>query len=354
MHDLSGAIDCDLHPDLPPVAALLPYLDGHWADAMVERGIESLETASYPPNIPFVTRPDRRALLGTGVEGLRGATLDPWGLSAGILNPLFGAHLVFNADMAVALCRALNDWIAEHWLDRDSRLRASMLVPLQSVPDAVAEIERRAPDPRFVQVLVPATWEVPYGRRSLWPVWEACARRGLPIGIHAGSAHRHPPTSLGWPSYFAEDYAAQSLGMQAQLGSLIAEGVFQHLPDLKVVLIESGVTWLPAYLWRLAKFWRGVRSEVPWLRESPATIARRHIRLTTAPFDAPEDAATVAKLIDQIGGEEMLLFASDWPHWQWDGAAPPLPAGLSAEAARRIAQDNPRETYPRLSATVPA
>ncbi|WP_270935275.1 amidohydrolase family protein [Falsiroseomonas oryzae] len=354
MHPLTGAVDCDLHPDLPPVAALLPYLEGHWADAMVERGIESLETASYPPNVPLAARPDRRPLLGTGVAGLAGATLDAWGLSAGILNPLLGVHLVFNQDMAVALARALNEWIAREWLDRDARLRASIVVPLQSVPDAVEEIERRAADPRFVQVLVPAMWEVPYGRRSLWPVWEAAARHRLPVGIHAGSAYRHPPTSLGWPSYYAEDYAAQSLGFQSQVGSLITEGVFQQIPDLTVVLIESGVTWLPSYLWRLAKFWRGVRSEVPWLAESPAAVARRHIRLTTAPFDAPEDADTVGRLMDQLGSEEMLLFASDWPHWQWDGAAPPLPAGIPPALAAKLTRANPRSTYPRLAAEVPA
>jgi uncharacterized protein len=214
----------------------------------------------------------------------------------------------------------------------------------------VEEIERRAADPRFVSVLVPATWEVPYGRRALWPVWEACARHRLPLTIHAGSAFRHPPSSLGWPSSFAEDYAAASLGFQSQLGSLITEGVFGQFPDLTVVLAESGVTWLPSYLWRLAKFWRGVRSEVPWLRESPAEIARRHVRLTVAPFDAPEDAATVARMVEQLGGEEMLLFASDWPHWQWEGDAPPVPAGLT----RRVTHDNPRMAYPRLAETVPA
>jgi predicted TIM-barrel fold metal-dependent hydrolase len=338
---LAGAVDCDLHPAIPPVAALLPFLDGHWADAMVERGIESLEGASYPPGAPISARPDRRNKLG--LDALR-ETLDRWGLAAGILNPLIGTHLVFNADMAVALTRAANDWIAAEYLDHDKRLRASILVPLQSIPDAVAEIEHRAADPRFVQVLVPAMWETPYGRRALWPVWEACAKHKLPLGIHAGSAYRHPPTSLGWPSYHAEDYAAQSLGFQSQVGSLITEGVFQEFPNLTVVLIESGCTWLPSYLWRLAKFWRGVRSEVPWLTESPATIARRHIRLTTTPFDAPPDA--VEKMLAQIG-EEALLFGSDWPHWQWEGETPPL-------LAPRMARENGLATYPRLNATVPA
>ncbi len=55
-----------------------------------------------------------------------------------------------------------------------------------------------------------------------------------------------------------------------------------EFPRLKVVLMESGVTWLPGWMWRADKTWRGVRAEVPWLGESPAAYAREHVRLTVA------------------------------------------------------------------------
>ena len=96
--------------------------------------------------------------------------------------------------------RALNDWIAKEWLDRDPRLRASIVMPMQSTEYAVDEIERCAKDKRFVQVLVLAMQEVPLGRRQFWPIYAAAERHGLPIGIHAGSAYRNPVTSLGWPT----------------------------------------------------------------------------------------------------------------------------------------------------------
>src|SRR5215468_5400297 len=165
--------------------------------------------------------------------------------------------------MARAFARAINDWIAKEWLDRDPRLRASIVVPLQNVEFTVDEIERCAVDPRFVQVLVLAMGEVPLGRRHFWPVYAAAERHRLPIGIHAGSSYRHPVTAgVGWPSYYTEDYAAQAVGFQSQLTSLVCEGVFSKFPNLRVVLMESGCSWLPAHLWRLTKYWRGLRMEI--------------------------------------------------------------------------------------------
>ena len=92
-----------------------------------------------------------------------------------------------------------------------------------------------------------------------------------------------------------------------------------NFPGLKVVLMESGVSWLPAFMWRANKTWRGVRVEVPWVEREPAAIIRDHFRVTMQPFDAPPDAKGVADIIDQIGSDKMFLFASDYPHWQFDG-----------------------------------
>jgi predicted TIM-barrel fold metal-dependent hydrolase len=139
-------------------------------------------------------------------------------------------------------------------LDRDSA---------QSVEKSVAEIERCAKDRRFVQVLMLVMGDNPLGKRAYWPIYAAAERLGLVVGVHAGSAYHNPPTSVGWGSYHVEDYVAQAQAFQTQLTSLIIEGVFARHPKLKMVMLESGFTWLPSYLWRLHKFWRGVRMETP-------------------------------------------------------------------------------------------
>jgi predicted TIM-barrel fold metal-dependent hydrolase len=271
-----------------------------------------------------------------------------WQAGTAILNCIYGVHLVYSEDMARAFASAVNDWLVKEWLDRDSRLRASIVVPMQNVEYAVDEIERCAKDRRFVQVLVMAMQEVPLGRRHFWPIYAACERHDLPLGIHAGSAYRNPVTALGWPTWYIEDYAAQAQGFQSQLASLITEGVFAKHTKLKVVLIESGVTWLPAFLWRFAKFWRGLRTEVPWVDRSPWEIVRDHFRLTIQPLDAPEAPDMVERAVEHLCSDDILLYASDFPHWQFEGDTV-LPAGLSPALRRKIAIDNPLATYGRLA-----
>jgi uncharacterized protein len=259
---------------------------------------------------------------------------------------------VLNEDMAVAFTRALNTWIAKEWLDRDARLRASIVVPMQNVEAAVAEIEHWADDRRFVQILVLVMQEVPLGRRQFWPIYAAAERHKLPLGIHAGSSYRHPVTALGWPSYYVEDYAAQAQGFQSQVASLISEGVFAKFPGLKVVLMESGITWLPGFLWRFSKYWRGLRTEVPWVDRPPEEIVREHFRLTLQPFDAPARPDVVERAVAHLRSEDMLLYSSDFPHWQFDGDDP-VPAGIPEGLRRKILVENAIATYDRLKVDRP-
>jgi predicted TIM-barrel fold metal-dependent hydrolase len=346
-----SAIDCDVHPTVTDIKVLLPHLETYWRDSVKERGIGSLETASYPPNAPITARPDFRgasAFAAASAAELGAQVFDRWGASHAILNCLYGVQLVYNEDMARAFTRALNDWIAKEWLDHDPRLRASIIVPMQNVEYAVDEIEHWAKDRRFVQIMVLCMQEAPLGRRSYWPIYAAAERHGLPLGIHAGSNYRNPVTSLGWPSHYVEDYTSQAQGFQSQVASLITEGVFAKYPKLKVVLIESGVTWLPAFLWRFSKFWRGARTEIPWVDRSPGEIVRDNFRLTIQPFDGPSDPDDVERIIDHLRSDDMLLFSSDFPHWQFDGDER-MPKGIPESLQRKILVENPLATYDRLN-----
>ena len=343
-------IDCDVHPTVPGMQTLLPYLDDHWRETMVRRGVDDMVTISYPSVNPLTFRNDWKDAAGkaaTSVEALARQALDPFGTTLAICNCLYGAQAAFSEDMGAAVARAVNNWIVREWLDRDPRLRASIVVPQQNPEMAVAEIERLAGDKRFVQVLLLVSGELTLGRRHYWPIYAAAQKHGLTIGIHAGSMYRNATTPIGWPGSFTEEYVNQATAFQSQLMSLITEGVFAKFPALTVVLMESGVSWLPAFMWRLTKFWKGLRSEIPWVSDPPASIIRDRVRLTIQPFDAPPDEGGVTRLMEHIGSDEMLLFSTDYPHWQFDGLDA-MPAGIDKALAKKIMAENPLRTYPRL------
>ena len=348
-NDFRNAIDCDLHPRLPTPADLARYMDDYWRDTVALRGIDAWQSIAYPAGAPLTMRPDwRQSRADADPTSAAQATLDRHQFAHAVCNSLFPVQLFRDENLAAAFARALNDWLAAEWLDKDARFKGSVVLPIQSAERSVEEIERRSGDARFVQVLLLAMGEHPLGKSQYWPIYAAAERHGFAVGIHAGSSYHHAVTGSGWPTYQLEDYAAQSVGFHTQLGSLICEGVFVKFPKLKVVLIESGVTWLPPYLWRLSKSWRGVRNEVPWVDRSPQEFVRDHVRLTIQPFDGPDGTEQIGRVMDQLQSDDVLLFASDFPHWQYDGDEM-LPAGIAPGLRHKILVDNPRATYSRLA-----
>jgi uncharacterized protein len=350
----NGAIDCDLHINLSSTSQLLPFLDDHWREQIVTRGIDGMELMSFPPRMPPNARPDWRsgdALPASDLAMLQHHALDGFRSRFAICNCLYGAQAAYSEDLAAVLCAAMNDWIAKEWLDAEPRLRASIVVPMQNVELAVREIERRARDPRFVQILMLVGGEKPLGSRGFWPIYEAAERHSLPVALHAGSQFRHAPSPTGWGSYRVEDYVNYAGVFQAQVQSFVLEGAFVKYPSLRLVLMESGFTWMPAFMWRLEKTWHALRAEVPWVDRSPSQIIRDNVRVTIQPHDAPPTAEDFEQIINQIGSDRMLLFATDYPHWQFEGYDA-LPFGMSAALAHKVCIDNPAETYARLRETV--
>lgn len=350
----AGVIDCDVHPAVPGMKALLPYFDAHWREVIEARGVDGLDLAYYPPNAPISARPDWRtngSKPGSTLDALRAQALDAFGIDRAICNCLYGGPAMYSADLSAAICRATNAWLAAEWLDKDERLRGSIVIPVQDTELAVEEIERWAPDGRFVQILLLGAHETLLGQRQLWPIYVAAERHGLPVAIHAGSAMRHAPTANGWPSTLYEEHVSFTLTFQSQLLSLIAEGVFTKFPGLRVVLLESGIAWLPSFLWRGVKMWRGMRKEIPWVDTSPAAIVRERVRFSLQTWDLPQDATQLDQLIEQIGADDIFLFSTDYPHWRFDGDDP-TPRGLPTGLLRKAMHDTPLATYPRLREAV--
>ncbi|WP_241827911.1 amidohydrolase family protein [Actinopolymorpha singaporensis] len=302
---------------------------------MAEGGVGTIGAERYPK------------LPGPSVDLhlLRDRLLDRWQARYAVLNCGLEISSLHNEDWALAMARAVNDWLATEWLAHDTRLRGSIVVPPQSPGSAAEEIDRLGRHPGFVQVLLPVRAETPLGKRRYWPIYEAAERNRLAVGIFAGGTSGNPTTPVGWPSYYLEDYVSYAQAFQAQVVSLVSEGVFTKYPRLRVVLTEGGFTWLPGLMWRFDKNWKGLRREVPWVDRPPSQIIRDHVRLTTQPLDEPDDPKHLVETIEQLGSDELLMFATNYPHWQFDSDEGVLPSGLPREVEHRILAGNAHDTY---------
>ncbi len=346
----SLVIDADVHTVIPSVGVLFPYLTDFWKEYITQSAFKGPPEDPYPKNAPTTIRPDARRTdgiaPGANLAVVREQSLDPWSVRYAILNTAYSLESVHNPDAAAALASAVNDWHIADWLEQDERLRASIVVPSQQPEMMAREIDRVGDHPGFVQVALPVHSLDPYGNRRFYPLYEAAVRHDLAIGLRYGGAPGSPPSAAGWPSTYMEEQVGMAQIFQSQLVSMIVEGVFDRFPTLRVAVIEGGFTWLPSLMWRFDKEWKGLRREVPWVRRPPSDYIRAHVRFTTQPLDAPPDAAQFLHILDQIGSDDLLMFATDYPHWHFDTPAEAFPFDVVPEStARKIMSENARAFY---------
>src|SRR5579859_7858147 len=240
-------IDCDIHVSVPNVESLFPYLAEHWREYIRTSAFKGPVDTAYPPGAPTTSKPGSTS-PNSKLEDIQQRVLDPWEVEFGILNCAYAVDSLHNPDTAAAMAAAVNDWLIAEWLDRDPRLRASLVVPTRVPQMAAEEIDRIGSHPGFVQVLLPVRSEAPYGHRRYLPIFEAANRHKLVVSLQFGGAPGNPPTGSGWPSYYIEEYVGMAQVFQTQVLNLVVEGVFDRFPDLRVALIEGGWTWLPSLI----------------------------------------------------------------------------------------------------------
>ncbi|MDQ2801673.1 MAG: amidohydrolase [Pseudomonadota bacterium] len=342
--------DCDLHPRVHTLKDLYPWLSRRWQEHIEQFGVTYRQPwekgPAYPKAQPLASRRDAwppGATPGSDLGFMAAQHLDPNNVTLGILNPLQVGQGAQNPDLSAALSHAANEWQIAEWTSRDARLKGSVLVPYEDGPASAREIELRAGDPNFAQVLLLSRTAEPLGQRRYWPIYEAAAAAGLPVGIHAFGYGGHPITAGGWGSYYIEEMVGHAQASAAVVTSLVLEGVFERWPTLKVVMIEGGFAWAAALAWRLDRQWAKLKGEVPEVKRRPSEYMR-NVWFTTQPVEEPEPRQHLAEAIEWIGWDR-ILFATDYPHWDFDDPAHALPLRLTEAQRRQLFLENAQAVY---------
>lgn len=343
-----GLVDCDVHHGVGSLSDLIPYMPQPYRRQAEEQGVRMagsgyFNVARDAHRTDLVTgsnRPKDDRQLGTSYELLRDEHLDLWNVDYALLtgSSAYGASILPDPDFAAAVCRAFNDWTMEKWAQRDRRLLIALAVSVSDPAQAAREIDRLGDHPQVKAIMLPTGSRMPYGNRFYHPIWEACERHGLVIGIHPGNegaGMAGPPTGVGYPTYYIETRMARPQMAMAHAVSFIAEGVFERYPRLHVLIDECDQFWAIGLMWHMDADWKSLRDQTPWLKRLPSEYFRGHIRVGSQPFMEPENDGQLDAAMQALHADETLVFSSDWPHWDWDDPATTF-HGLSDRSQRRI------------------
>ena len=109
-----------------------------------------------------------------------------------------------------------------------------------------------------------------------------------------------------------------SLLAASQVMSLIFDGVFSRFPELQVVLIEHAYSWILPLMWRMDAMYEARKAELPHLTKKPSEYVYDNLWFSTQPLDFPEDRGELAKALEWMQADKLLLFSTDYPHWTFD------------------------------------
>jgi len=324
-------IDIDVHHRWTSEQELIDYLEPDWRE-VVERQRSSVHLE--PPALFHHTRGSNKRVDAHYDGGPPGSSyelnceqwLDAYPVERAVLTyDIGGVSVIPNPFLASALCRAANDWSLDRWIAQpnDPRLYSSLLVPTQIPADGVREIERLGAHPRIVEALVVGNGlGKPFGHPLYHPIYAAAAEHGLPIAIHNGGDLWNTGSQYlggGMPGTRFEFHSAAPQSTIHHLASFITHGVFEKFPTLKLVIVEIGVAWVPWFLWKLDSQYATLRRESPWVKRLPSEYFYEHVRLSSQPLEVSPDKNQLIELLESAGGlENILLFASDYPHWDTD------------------------------------
>jgi uncharacterized protein len=260
------------------------------------------------------------AVIGEGthrqVELTRRA-MDSMGIDYTVAFPtpmlLLGMHP--QAEVEVALGRAFNRWLIEEILPREPRIKAMMYLPFNDPDSCVEVVEEFADAPGVIGFTVVSTRYRPVHHNSYMRLYAALQATGKPLAFHSG--FHWGDESMKQVNRFISMHAISFCYFNMiHLTNWIINGIPERFPNLKVIWVESGLAWLPFMMQRLDSEYMMRSSEAPMLRRRPSEYIR-DMYFTSQPLETSNLKLTQATM-EAVKADTQLLFASDWPHWDFD------------------------------------
>jgi predicted TIM-barrel fold metal-dependent hydrolase len=222
-------------------------------------------------------------------------------------------------EMEVALCGAYNRWLTQRVLPGDPGLVTLAVLPYNSPDEACRTVEEFADNPDVIGFCVTSTRYKPVHSNEYMRLYRMIEETGKPIAFHAGYHWQDP--SLATVNSFL---GMHSLGFvwcnMVHMTNWILNGMPERFPNLKSVWVESGISWVPFLMQRLDDQYLMRQSEAPLLKRMPSDYMRESCYYTCQPMEKSNMKA-LEVTFEMINAQSQLLYASDWPHFDFDTPA---------------------------------
>ena len=218
-------------------------------------------------------------------------------------------------DIEAALGKAYNKWLVERILPEDDRLKGMIYLPFNTPEACVEEVQKYADFDSIIGFTVCSTRNRPLHHNSYMKLYALMEETGKPFAFHSGFNWNDPSfLQLNrFISMHALSFVHYSL---IHMTNWIINGLPERFPKLKVLWVESGLAWIPFLMQRLDHEYQMRSCEAPMLKRLPSEYMR-DMFYTSQPMEKTNPNLLRATM-EAINADTQLLYASDWPHWDFD------------------------------------
>lgn len=244
--------------------------------------------------------------------------VESMGIDYTILFPtqLINIGVLPEIDVQVHTMWAYARWLTEELLPAEPTIKTMVCLPFND-PDACLRMVREFGErPGVLGFVIGGTFHQPVHSKKYLRVYAEIEALGKPIAFHSAYNWRDRLTEQ-FNKFLSAHGVGRTLYNMVHLTNWTINGIPERFPKLKVIWIESGVTFVPFLMQRLDAEYMMRSSEAPMLRKLPSEYMREYF-YTSQPLEKTVHQDALALTFDMINADSQLLYASDYPHWDFD------------------------------------
>ena len=235
--------------------------------------------------------------------------------------------------MEVQLARAYNRWLVDRVLSVDKRIKSLIYLPFNDPDAALRTVEEFTGEPGVIGFMVTSIRNRPVHDNQYMKLYAALEERAMPLAFHSGYTWQDNPIMAQINRFIGVHALGFVFWNMLHMTNWILNGLPERFRKLKVVWIESGLAWIPFLMQRLDSEYMKRTSEAPLLKRRPSEYMRE-MYYTSQPMET-DNIPALKMTCEMINAETQVMYASDWPHWDFELPSTILDLPFISDKAKR-------------------